>query len=150
MGYACPVCGDPQADAGHLANHLAFTAMTGGADHEAWLDETVGDWGQLGEAELGELVADHAEQREFPQVFEESGVEDHDKGHDHSMPPGADRQPDRDISEADAAVLEEARELTREMREEAGDGDGTGGEDEGEGESESESEAEDENEDETE
>lgn len=109
MGYACPVCEDPQADASHLANHLAFTAMTGGDEHEAWLDESIGDWGQLGEAELGELVADHAEEREFPQVFEESGLED------HSMPAGTDSQRNRDLSEADAAVLEEARELTREM-----------------------------------
>lgn len=113
MGYACPVCEDPQADTSHLANHLAFTAMTGGDDHEAWLDETIGDWGQFGETELGELVADHAEEREFPQVFEESGLEDHDD--DHSMPAGADSQRNRDLSEADAAVLEEARELTREM-----------------------------------
>ena len=109
MGYLCPVCAAPQADGTHLANHLAFTAMTGGDEHEAWLDESIGDWGQLGEAELGELVADHAEKREFPQVFEESGLED------HSMPAGTDSQRNRDLSEADAAVLEEARELTREM-----------------------------------
>ncbi len=123
MGYACPVCDDPQADTSHLANHLAFTAMTGGDDHEAWLDETIGDWGQLGEAELGELVADHAEEREFPQVFEESGLDEH--GHDHSMPAGADSQRDRnrDLSEADAAVLEEARELTKEMLDEDADDD---------------------------
>ena len=119
MGYACPVCDDPQADAAHLANHLAFTAMTGGDDHEAWLDETIGDWDQLGEAELGDLVAEHVEQREFPQVFEESGLDEHD--HDHSMPAGADSQSDRELSDADAAVLEEARELTKEMLDEDAD-----------------------------
>ena len=119
MGYACPVCDDPQADAAHLANHLAFTAMTGGDDHEAWLDETIGDWDQLGEAELGDLVAEHVEQREFPQVFEESGLDEHD--HDHAMPAGADSQSDRELSDADAAVLEEARELTKEMLDEDAD-----------------------------
>ena len=39
MGYACPVCEIPHQDATHLANHLAFTAMTHGDDHEAWLDD---------------------------------------------------------------------------------------------------------------
>jgi hypothetical protein len=88
--------------------------MTGGDDHEAWLDVTVGEWSQLGESELGEIVTDHAEERAFPQVFDESGLDDHDR----SMPDGADAQPDRELSEADAAVLEEARELTKEMLDE--------------------------------
>jgi hypothetical protein len=112
MGYACPVCEDPQADGGHLANHLAFTAMTGGGDHEAWLDDHVPEWGQLGEAELADAVVADAEETEFPQVFEESGVEDHD--HD-DLPPGAESESDRDLSEADAEVLAEARDLTEEM-----------------------------------
>lgn len=109
MGYACPVCSDPQADATHLANHLAFTALTGGDDHEVWLDDNVGEWDRLGESELAERVADDAESTEFPQVFEKSGVDDHD----HPM---ADHQrADRELNEADEAVLSEARELTREM-----------------------------------
>jgi len=90
MGYACPVCDDPQADATHLANHLAFTALTGGDDHEAWLDEHVPAWGQHGETELAAEVVDHADQREFPQVFEESGTGDQDHAHGGDMPPGAD------------------------------------------------------------
>ncbi|WP_324665471.1 DUF5810 domain-containing protein [Haloarcula sediminis] len=124
MGYACPVCGDPQADATHLANHLAFTALTGGDDHEVWLDDHVEEWGQLGETELAERVVDHAEQREFPQVFEESGTGDH--GHDHTadLPPGADSHRDRSMSDDDAEVLAEARELTKEMLE-AADSDDT-------------------------
>ena len=127
MGYACPVCDDPQADATHLANHLAFTALTGGDDHEAWLDDHVPGWGQLGETELAERVVDHAEQREFPQVFEESGLEDH--GHDHTgdLPPGADsHRGGAAMSDDDAAVLEEARELTREMLAES-ESEGTNG-----------------------
>jgi hypothetical protein len=76
MGYACPVCDDPQADATHLANHLAFTALTGGDDHEAWLDEHVPAWGQHGETELAAEVVDHADEREFPQVDASVATED--------------------------------------------------------------------------
>jgi len=119
MGYACPVCSDPQADAGHLANHLAFTAMTGGEDHEAWLDDHVDDWGSLGESELAEIVVDHADEREFPQVFEESGVDDHDHGSVEDLPPGAEQSQSRSMSDADESVLAEARELTKEMLDEA-------------------------------
>ncbi|WP_276270522.1 DUF5810 domain-containing protein [Haloarcula litorea] len=151
MGYACPVCGDPQADAGHLANHLAFTAMTGGDDHEAWLDDHVEGWGQLGETELAEAVVDRAEETEYPQVFEESGVDDghaHGEarhGHDHGgtgdLPPGADshRGP-RDLSEDDREVLAEARDLTRAMLDEGAaddeagaDGGGSDGEPDADG-----------------
>jgi len=119
MGYACPVCDDPQADAGHLANHLAFTAMTGSDDHEAWLDDHVPDWGQLGETELADRVVGHAEETEFPQVFEESGLADHD--HDGDLSRGGDHhRGDREMSDDDAAVLAEARELTKEMLDESG------------------------------
>jgi hypothetical protein len=120
MGYACPVCEDPQADTTHLANHLAFTALTGGDDHEAWLDAHVDEWGQLGETELAEIVVEHADETEFPQVFEESGTHDHAE----DLPPGAGSQRDTgSMSDDDAAVLEEARELTKEMLE-ADDGAG--------------------------
>ena len=116
MGYACPVCSDPQADATHLANHLAFTALTGGDDHETWLDDHVPEWGQFGETELAEHVVDHAEEREFPQVFEEGGTGNHD--HADDLPPGAERGYDAgSMSDDDAAVLAEARELTKEMLE---------------------------------
>ena len=120
MGYACPVCSDPQADGGHLANHLAFTAMTGGDDHEAWLDDHVDDWSSLGESELAEIVVDHAEEEEFPQVFEESGLDDgHDHGDAEDLPPGANQRGSRSMSDADESVLAEARELTKEMLEES-------------------------------
>ena len=130
MGYACPVCDDPQADATHLANHLAFTALTGGDDHETWLDEHVGEWDQHGESELAEIVVEHADQREFPQVFEESGTDGHSHDHAGDLPPGADGHRDRSMSDADADVLAEARELTKEMLEESTSGEtATGGTD---------------------
>jgi len=123
MGYACPVCDDPQADDVHLANHLAFTAMTGGDDHEAWLDERVPDWGQLGEDELSTEVVEYADETEFPQVFEDtvdrSGdghSHDHEHGHGHDLPQGADRHRGSNaLSDHDSEVLAEARDLTREM-----------------------------------
>ena len=85
MGYACPVCEDPQADGEHLANHLAFTAMLGDADHEDWLDEHAPDWADTDPAELADRVTDHAEEREFPQVFEDTTGNGHDHGRgDHT------------------------------------------------------------------
>lgn len=149
MGYACPVCSDPQADANHLANHLAFTALVRGGDHEAWLDEHVPEWEQRGEDDLAAVVVDYAETEEFPQVFEDTaggttGERDHDHAHDdersgklfeddplpdgRQQPPG--RQPAASVSDAEtAAVLEEARELTEERltdESEESDGDGDG------------------------
>ena len=78
MGYACPVCGDPQADGSHLANHLAFTAMLGDDGHTEWLDDHAPGWGDMGEAALAEVVVDHAAETPFPQVFEDTagGLED--------------------------------------------------------------------------
>ena len=121
MGYACPVCDDPQADAGHLANHLAFTALARGGDHEAWLDEHVPGWGQLGESELADELVDEAEEAEYPQVFEESGVEgghDHDQGtHGHGVDPADARARGRGEMDDEArAIMEEARAITEEMR----------------------------------
>ncbi|WP_436928486.1 DUF5810 domain-containing protein [Halosimplex halobium] len=150
MGYACPACGDPQADAEHLANHLAFTAMLRGGDHEAWLDDRVDDWAELDPPELAERVVDHADEEEFPQVFEDTTGGDHDHGHDHQhgggrqgaggpMPGGADAienaapagVADLDDFEGETDdVLAEAKELTRQRRENATDGaDGEGGDD---------------------
>jgi hypothetical protein len=87
MGFACPVCGDPQADAEHLANHLAFTALMHGGDHEAFLDEHVPGWGSLDGTALGERVTEYAEQTEYPQVFEDTTGHDGGRGHDHGDPP---------------------------------------------------------------
>ncbi len=134
MGYSCPVCSDPQADAHHLANHLAFTALVRGGDHEAWLDEHVPDWESMDEESLAPAVTEHAEETEYPQVFEDTtGQHDHRHQHgghghaDHPSRQGRDDVP-QDVSMADlpteeelsteaADALERARELTRERRE---------------------------------
>lgn len=166
MGYACPVCGDPQADAGHLANHLAFTAMIRDDGHEAWLDEHAAGWSEWGEADLADHLREHdaIESADYPQVFEDTtGDTDHEDpasersgalfddgghaGHGHShdhpghaggAPAGLDVEIDPasdDLSEKERSeIMAEARELTREMFDEAaddetdtttGDGEGT-------------------------
>lgn len=124
MGYACPVCDDPQTDAGHLANHLAFTALARGGDHEEWLDEHVPEWGDLGESELAAEVVEDADEAEYPQVFEASGVEDttdhgsHDHGaHDHGIDPAAARaRGHAELDDEARDILAEARSLTEEMQ----------------------------------
>ncbi|QLH76161.1 hypothetical protein HZS55_02065 [Halosimplex rubrum] len=155
MGYACPVCGDPQTDAEHLANHLAFTAMLRGGDHEAWLDDRVDDWAEMDPPDLAERVVDHADEAEFPQVFEDTTGGDHDSGHGHDhghQHGGGNRGDGRGPGAADAVenaapggvadldefegetddVLAEAKELTRRRRENAGDdGSGDGATDDG-------------------
>jgi len=136
MGYVCPVCGDPQSDAGHLANHLAFTAMLRGGDHEDWLDEHAPDWAGMDEAALAETVGPLAEETDFPQVFEDTT--DHGHSHDHgsertgpsftdpSTLPGT--APDGDLDEEARQALAEAREMTRTRRaNQADDGEGEDG-----------------------
>ncbi|MFC4551382.1 MULTISPECIES: DUF5810 domain-containing protein [Halorussus] len=152
MGYACPVCETPQSDAEHLANHLAFTAMLGDDDHEAWLDEHAPNWDEAGAAELAARVEEYAKEVGFPQVFD-------DTTHDHSHARRDDEPRPGDLFEdeleranahgrgsmasglGDTAgarggagggealepeaqeVLREAREMTREMRERREDAD---------------------------
>jgi hypothetical protein len=163
MGYACPVCSDPQADATHLANHLAFTALARGGDHEEWLDEHVPDWESMGEDTLGDELAGMAEEADYPQVFEDTTDQGHGHAHDHEHTHdsagghdptrGMEGVSDAMLAEAEEAladedapdtenVLAEARELTRQRREGGGDGasddgdSGTGGESASESESE--------------
>jgi hypothetical protein len=129
MGYACPVCETPQMDAEHLANHLAITAILGDGAHETWLDEHVPEWADLNEETLGERAVEHAEEEEFPQVFEDTVHDDHEHDHDdersgalfdderREQPPRgagarAPAAPDAEVEE----VLEEARELTERRR----------------------------------
>ena len=147
MGFACPVCEIPHQDATHLANHLAFTAMTHGDDHEAWLDDHVPEWADHGEANLAAEVADLAPDAEYDQVFEDTvrnrgGAGGHDHDHDHShpragTPAGVDPEAAAaagggDLDEAARAVLDEARGLTAAMLEgnadSAGDGETDGDE----------------------
>lgn len=119
MGYLCPVCGVEQADAVHLANHLAVTASLGRRDHEAWLEEHAPDWAECTPAELGEAVGIHAQDVETP-GFDD----DHDHRH-QARPPGLEaelaaqtRRPGRGTMTAETeTVLKEARELTRQMHE---------------------------------
>jgi hypothetical protein len=135
MGLACPVCEIPHQDATHLANHLAFTALTHGGDHEAWLDDNVPEWADDGEAELAAAVEGLAPDAEYEQLFDDT-VHAHDSGkggHRHSHDDGdvgadSPRRGPTDIDpEATAAagrgtldeearsVLEEARGLTAAM-----------------------------------
>jgi hypothetical protein len=139
MGYECPVCETPQADARHLANHLAFTAVLGREDHEAWLDEHAPGWSEAGEAELAPRVAEHAESAEFDQVFEDTtgglergrpdvaprGAGEHEEGHGHGHGhEHTHEEGDRAPTDPETrAVLEEARALTREMLTEGTDDD---------------------------
>jgi hypothetical protein len=119
MGYRCPVCPAEEADAVHLANHLAVTASLGRRDHEAWLEEHAPEWSKCGPEELGEVVGEHAAEIETPDF------DDHD--HDHGRPSRLEdgiarqaRQPGRGSMTAQTEqVLREAQELTRQM--EAGD-----------------------------
>ncbi len=148
MGYACPVCSDPQADAGHLANHLAFTAILGDSDHETWLDELAPEWSEMGERELASIVSESVEETDFPQLFDDTaggldaesdeslskrsgalfdeGEHDHDhtRGHGRGYGSGPGRRAidtSGAMDEEAEAVLEEARELTRRMLEEEND-----------------------------
>jgi hypothetical protein len=158
MGYACPVCDDPQQDAEHLANHLAFQALTHGDDHESWLDDHAPGWVEAGPAELGPRLAELADEADYEAVFDDttggrdagdlydpdlqgtaapgtgptagSGQghghghgHDHEHGHEHEHEHGhghadAGRGGSVDAADLDPetrAVVEEARELTREM-----------------------------------
>lgn len=112
MGYECPVCEIPQADGGHLANHMAFTALVHEGDHEVWLDEAVPEWSEMGEDELAEVLIERAEETEFPQVFEDTtaGHEHHDHDHSHQRIGSQPAALDGDAQ----AVLDEARRLTEE------------------------------------
>ena len=148
MGYACPVCSDPQADAGHLANHLAFSAILGDDDHESWLDEHAPRWGEMGEVELADIVGEVVDETEFPQLFEDTvgGLEDgsddplaersgalfedghahdhsHDHAHDHSPARGGTVDASEPVDDETAEILEEAREMTRRMRDDGSDDD---------------------------
>lgn len=140
MGYACPVCGVEQPDAAHLANHLAVTASVGRDDHEEWLAEHAPDWSDMGPTELGERLTALAPAVDTPDPVtgpEPSPGNGH--GHDHShghgqengRPAGLEdalaqqsRQPGRgSLSAETRGVLEEARELTRQMHESDSDPD---------------------------
>lgn len=117
MGYACPVCGAEQADGVHLANHLAVTASLGRTDHEGWLETHAPDWADRGPEALADEIVEYAPEVETP-AFDEEG------SHEHGRPPNLEaelasqtRGPGRGtLTEEASAVLDEARELTRQMQ----------------------------------
>ena len=114
MPYACPVCDTVEADADHLANHLAITAALHGADHESWLDEHAPDWADRSPSELRATVVERAEKRDVEGTTEH----DHDAPSRGSPPNTAPAFRGRDDAEArrdpeTERVLREARELTR-------------------------------------
>lgn len=134
-GYACPVCDVHEADAVHLANHLAVTASLGRADHLAWLEEHAPDWADCGPEELGERVAGFASEVET--AGPTAHQHDHGFGRDAASRAGGpalererarqSRGPGRGqgaTSGETARVLAEARELTRRMSAEPGAGEG--------------------------
>ena len=120
MGYECPVCGVEEADDEHLANHVAFTALVRGGDHEAWLDDHVPDWEERDPDTLAPEVTEHAT---------ETDTEPATEPHSHEQPT-VERTGSADLSGAAGDVLEEARELTAAMYENRQVGsDGEGDED---------------------
>jgi len=141
MGYACPVCATPQRDGEHLAHHLAFTAMLHDDDHRAWLDEHAPAWETADPAGLAEAVVDHAPPAEYDEVFEDTTdrgrppIDPAVGGHEHRHGTGVDSgtgaggsadplTPD-DTDPETAAALREARELTRQMYDNATGADDT-------------------------
>ncbi|WEL16410.1 Uncharacterized protein SVXHr_0225 [Halorhabdus sp. SVX81] len=60
------MCEQPQVDARHLANHLAFTALLGDDDHERWLAEHAPGWDQEDDEGLADRVRKHAEEVDVP------------------------------------------------------------------------------------
>ena len=129
MGYACPVCDAEEADAVHLANHLAITASLGREDHRAWLAEYAPDWSDCTPDELGERISPHVQEIDTPEF--EAGGHDHGHSHEPGRPDSLEegiarqsRQPGRGSMTAETQrVLEEAAELTREMTDHEDNGD---------------------------
>lgn len=133
MGYACPVCEERQIDAEHLANHLAFTAILRGGDHETWLDQHAPDWDEMGPDALATEVTEHAEPVEVEgyeagegEEIAHGAADQHYPGEERAGDVGGTRGAMRGqssrvgqdrLSPEDRAVLEEARELTRQMLE---------------------------------
>jgi hypothetical protein len=124
MGYECPVCGIPQADSGHLANHIAFTALIHSDEHEDWLDETVPGWSDLSEDELADAVTAQSERVEFPQMFEDTTTgSEHQHDHERSgqlfdelAVTGGSRGRQQSVGDQPAALDAEAQSILNEAR----------------------------------
>lgn len=110
MAYVCPVCDAVEADAEHLANHLAVTASLHGGDHAAWLEEHAPDWPDQSPSELGPTVVEHARERDL-----DGGPTAHDHGRETKpavQHPRAGQGAGRRLDAETKRVLQEARELT--------------------------------------
>ncbi|WP_255170712.1 DUF5810 domain-containing protein [Natrononativus amylolyticus] len=112
MGYACPVCDAEQADAVHLANHLAVTASLGRSDHEAWLETHAPEWADHGPEELAAVVREHAPEIETTGPTTAEGASPSLEAELARQSRGAGRE---SMTAETARVLEEAQELTRRM-----------------------------------
>lgn len=109
MAYLCPVCATVEADAEHLANHLAVTASLHEGDHQTWLEEHAPDWPDRSPSELGATVVEHA--REQP-TADGHAVDDHTEGAKPSVEPIREPTPVQQLDAETERVLREARELT--------------------------------------
>jgi hypothetical protein len=121
MAYLCPVCEEPQVDATHLADHMAFTAMLRGEGHEAWLDDHAPDWAASDDDALAATLRETVGAVDHP--IDESAEDSGGHGHDHGHNPAVDRQSTRGMGALDEEatdILAEAREMTEQMQ----DGDG--------------------------
>lgn len=116
MTVECPVCGGPHPDGVHLANHLAFTAIGGDRDHEAWLEKHVPDWGSSDPTTLGRRLV---EGTDHPVGVDDDAGEVPRQQSGTGEPPGSERpSPLHGGVVADSVagdVLEEARALSRAM-----------------------------------
>lgn len=108
MGYACPVCEEPQADGPHLANHLAFTALLHDDEHAGWLDEVAPGWADRSPEDLADEVVDHAEAIEVETVTAEETATPHVHRRSDAGPTDPSVQ----------RVIDEAIEMTRERLDE--------------------------------
>jgi hypothetical protein len=101
--------------------------MLHGDSHETWLDEHTPGWETAEPVALGEEIAEDVAEAEYKQVFEDTS-QSHDHAHegdadhpgrpfDGATPPGQESRPTSDpsVGAETSAVLEEARELTRQM-----------------------------------
>lgn len=117
MGYECPVCGTPQADGTHLANHLAITAMTHGEEHEEWLDEYTPGWRESSPDDLADQVVAFATETDHETIFEDTAGNDRRFEDELERQLGAERGRQGGRSGETEAALEEARRLTERMLE---------------------------------
>lgn len=118
MGYACPVCDEHVPDAEHLADHLAFAAVTGDETHESWLDGHAPGWEEGGTDDLAPRVTEYAEEIEFE--VDTHPVEGH--SHEHGGRGGTDGGAGAGVGSLDTEaqhIVEEAVEMTREMQRDA-------------------------------